>query len=88
MKPFFIRLAKALLKLALDEGLRRALPRVYKQLDSEVPLLLSNNAPASKIKSAVASSIYAATGARASSTQIDAVLGLYDPVQAALNSLR
>lgn len=88
MKPFLIRLAKALLKLALDEGLRRALPLVYKQLDAEVPLLLSNNAPASRIKSAVATSIFAATGTRANSTQIDAVLGLYDPVQAALNRLR
>lgn len=88
MKPFLIRLSKALLKLALDEGLRRSLPLVYKQLDAEVPLLLNNSAPATRIKSAVATSIFAATGSRATSTQIEAVLGLYDPLQAALNRLR
>lgn len=88
MKPFLIRLAKALLKLALDEGLRSVLPRVYRQLDAEVPLLLYNNAAPDKVKGAVASAISNATGHRASSNQVEAVLGLYDPVKAALNRLR
>jgi hypothetical protein len=88
MKPFLIRLAKALLKVALDEGLRRGLPTVYKQLDAEVPLLLYNNAPPSSVQGAVASAISTATGHRASASQIEAVIGLYDPVKAALNRLR
>ena len=88
MKPFLIRLAKALFKIGLDEGLRRVLPTVYKQLDAEVPLLLYNNAPAASIQGAIASAISNATGHRASSTQIEAVIGLYDPVKAALNRRR
>jgi len=88
MKPLLIRLAKALLKLALDEGLRRALPKVYKQLDAEVPLLLYNNASPIKVQGAVSSAISAATGHRASPTQVEAILGLYDPVKAALNQIR
>lgn len=87
MKSFLVRLAKSLLKLALDEGLRQVLPRVYKQLDAEVPLLLYNNVAPDKVKGAVASAISNATGQRASATQIQAVLGLYDPVKAALNRL-
>lgn len=88
MKPFLIRAAKALLKLALDESLRRVLPQVYKQLDAEVPLLLYNNAAPAKVEGAVASAISDAVGHRASATQVEAVLGLYDPVKAALNRLR
>lgn len=88
MKPVLIRIAKALLKAALDEGLRRALPTVYKQLDAEVPLLLYNNAPPASVQGAVASAISNATGNRASSAQIEAVIGLYDPVKAALNRIR
>lgn len=88
MKPFLIRLGKALLKIGLDEGLRRALPTVYKQLDAEVPVLLYNNAPPSSIQGAIAGAISSATGHRASSSQIEAVIGLYDPVKAAFNRLR
>jgi hypothetical protein len=88
MKSFLIRLAKALLKVALDEGLRHGLPTVYKQLDAEVPLLLSNNAPPSSVQGAIASAISNATGHRATPTQIEAVIGLYDPVKAAINRLR
>lgn len=87
MKPFLIKLAKSLLKLALDEGLRQVLPRVYKQLDAEVPILLYNNVAPDKVKGAVASAISNATGHPASATQVQAVLGLYDPVKAALNRL-
>ncbi len=88
MKSFFVRLAKALLKFALDEGLRRSLPTVYKQLDAEVPVLLENNAPPSSVQAAIASAISDATGHRASPTQVDAIIGLYDPVKAALNRIR
>lgn len=88
MKTFLIRLAKTLLKLALDEALRRALPKVYEQIDAEMPLLLYNNASQTKVQGAVASAISNATGHRASPTQVEAVLGLYDPVKAALNRIR
>lgn len=88
MKPFLIRLSKALLRLALDEGLKRVLPRVYKQLDAEVPLLMYNNATPAQVQGAIASAISNATGRRASASQIEAVIGLYDPVKAAINRLR
>jgi len=88
MKAFLIRLSKVLLRLALDEGLRRSLPEVYKRLDSEVPVLLLNKAPVSSIQGSIASAISDATGHRASATQIEAVIGLYDPVKAALKGTK
>lgn len=88
MKAFFLRLSKVLLRFAVDEGLRRSLPEIYKRLDAEVPVLLFNNAPASSVQGSIASAIADATGHRASAAQIEAVIGLYDPVKAAIARIR
>jgi hypothetical protein len=88
MKNIIVQLAKALLKIALDEGLRRGLPVVYKQLDAELPSLLLNNATPPTIKNSISSAIATTTGQVATAAQIEAVIGLYDPIQAALNRLR
>lgn len=88
MKPFLITLAKALLRTALTEAVRRGLPEIYKRLDSEVPLLLTNNAPPAKVTGVVASAIADVSGKRATADQIAAVIGLYDPIRAAARSLR
>lgn len=88
MKAFLLRLSKVLLRFAVDEGLRRSLPEIYKRLDAEVPVLLFNNAPASSVQGSIASAIADATGHRASATQIEAVIGLYDPVKAAIARTR
>lgn len=88
MKSFLLRLAQVLLRFALDEGLRRSLPEIYKRLDAEVPVLLVNNAPPSNVHGLIASAIANATGRRASETQVKAIIGLYDPVQAALSRSR
>lgn len=86
-KAFLVRLAKLLLRLALDESLRRGLPQVYKRLDAEVPVLMANHAPPGKIQGAIASAIAEVTGHRVTSDQIEAVIGLYSPVAAAKNLL-
>lgn len=88
MKALLIFLAKALLKLAMDEALRRALPQVYNRLDAEIPVLLTQHMPPSRVESVIASAIADAVGKPASATQVEAVLGLYDPIRAALNRRR
>lgn len=88
MKSLLVRLSKVLLRFALDEGLRRSLPEIYKRLDVEVPVLLFNNAPAASVEGSIASAIADATGHRASSSQVEAVISLYDPVKAAISRSR
>lgn len=88
MKPLLLRLSKVLLRFALDEGLRRSLPEIYKRLDAEVPVLLFNNAPSSSVQGSIASAIADATGQRASAAQVEAVISLYDPVKAAIARAR
>jgi len=88
MKFVLIELAKLLLKMAMDKALRKALPKVYAQLDSDLPQVLSMNPAPIVVESVVAQSIAQATGDRATVNQIQAVIGLYDPIQAALRNLK
>ena len=88
MKSLLIKISKLLLKLAMDEALRRVLPKVYAQLDAELPQVLEMKPAPIVVESVVAQSIAQATGNRASATQIEAVIGLYDPIKAALRNLK
>lgn len=88
MRSLLIRLSKILLRFAFDEGLRRSLPEIYKRLDAEVPVLLVNKAPAASVQGSIASAIADATGQRASTSQIEAVISLYDPIKAAISRAR
>jgi hypothetical protein len=88
MKTLLIKAAKWLLKLAMDEALRRALPKVYTQLDAELPQVLSMQPAPVVVESVVAQSIAHATGNRATATQIEAVIGLYDPIKAAIRNMK
>jgi hypothetical protein len=88
MKFLLIELAKLLLKAAMDKALRKALPKVYAQLDSDLPQVLSMNPAPIVVESVVAQSIAQATGDRATVDQIQAVIGLYDPMKAALRNLK
>jgi hypothetical protein len=84
MKHLLIRLAKVLLKLAMDKALEQALPRIYKQLDSEVPKMLMNQAPPSVVQSAISSAIVKGTGGKLNKDMLDLVVLAYDPIKAAI----
>jgi hypothetical protein len=88
MKSLLIKISKLLLKLAMDEALRRVLPKVYAQLDADLPQVLAMKPAPIVVESVVAQSIAQATGNRASVSQIEAVIGLYDPMKAALRNLK
>jgi len=72
----------------MDEALRRALPKVYAQLDADLPQVLSMKPAPLVVESVVAQSIAQATGSRATVDQIQAVIGLYDPMKAALRNFK
>ena len=87
MKLLLIKLSKVLLKLALDEGLKRGLPLIYKRLDAQMPLLIANNASPQQVQGAIASAISSVTNHRVTQSQLQAIIGLYDPIAAARNML-
>jgi hypothetical protein len=87
MRALLLHLAQWLLKRALDRALEQGLPQVFGRIDRELPLLLEAKAPPTQVSGLIASAIADATGHRASAEQVQAVIGLYNPVAAAANHL-
>jgi len=83
-----LELGRILLKLAADRALRKELPAIYARLDLELPFLLINKTQPVAVQAVVTEVIEEKIGGIATATQVAAVLGLYDPVKAALRNIR
>ena len=83
-----LEISRALLKLAVDRALRKELPAIFAKLDLELPFLLINHAKPLEVQAVVTDVIEEKIGGIATATQISAVLGLYDPVKAAIRNLK
>jgi hypothetical protein len=92
MKTMFrtiaLELGRTLLKLAVDRALRKELPAIFARLDTDLPYMLMNKAKPLQIQAAVTEVIEEKIGHKATATQVSAVLGLYDPVKAAIRNLK
>jgi hypothetical protein len=83
-----LEIGRALLKLAVDRALRRELPQIFAKLDMELPFMLINHAKPLEVQAVVTDAIEEKLGGIATATQVSAVLGLYDPVKAAIRNLK
>ena len=82
-----LELGRALLKLAVDRALRKELPQIFARLDVELPFMLINHAKPLEVKAVVTDIIEEKIGHKATATQVSAILGLYDPVRAAIRNV-
>ena len=83
-----LEIGRALLKLAVDRALRKELPQIFAKLDMELPFMLINHAKPIEVQAVVTDVIEEKLGRTATATQIQTVLGLYDPVKAAIRNLK
>ena len=83
-----LQIGRFLLSMAVDRALRNELPMIFARLDLELPFMLINNAKPLTLQAAVTDAIEEKLGGIATATQVSAVLGLYDPVKAALRNIR
>jgi hypothetical protein len=83
-----LEIGRALLKLAVDRALRKELPQIFAKLDIELPFMLINHAKPLEVQAVVTDVIEEKLGGIATATQVSAVLGLYDPVKAAIRNLK
>ena len=82
-----LELGRTLLKLAVDRALRRELPAIFAKLDIELPSMLVNHAKPLEVQAVVTDVIEKKLGRTATATQVSTILGLYDPVKAAIRNL-
>ena len=83
-----LEIGRALLKLAVDRALRKELPQIFARLDLELPFMLINHAKPIEVQAVVTDVIEEKLGRVATATQIQTVLGLYDPVKAAIRNIK
>jgi len=83
-----LEIGRALLKLAVDRALRKELPAIFAKLDIELPFMLINHAKPLEVQAVVTDAIEEKLGGIATATQVSAVLGLYDPVKAAIRNIK
>jgi hypothetical protein len=92
MKSIFrtiaLELGRVMTRLAVDRALRKELPAIFAKLDIELPPMLVDHAKPLEVQAVVTDAIEEKIGGIATATQISAVLGLYDPVKAAIRSLK
>lgn len=82
-----LELGRVMLKLAVDRALRKELPQIFARLDLELPFMLINHAKPLEVKAVVTDIIEEKIGYKATATQVSAILGLYDPVKAAIKNV-
>ena len=83
-----LELGRTLLKLAVDRALRRELPAIFAKLEMELPSMLVDHAKPLAVQAVVTDVIEEKLGRTATATQVSTILGLYDPVKAAIRNLR
>jgi hypothetical protein len=83
-----LELSRTLLKLAMDRALRRELPAIFAKLDLALPYMLAHKASPLQVQAVVTDAIEEKIGHIATPTQIGAVLGLYDPIKAAIANFK
>ena len=88
LRTISLQVARILLRLATDRVLRKELPAIFARLDLELPFLLINKTQPVAVQAVVTEVIEEKIGGIATATQVAAVLGLYDPVKAAIRNIR
>jgi hypothetical protein len=88
LRTIALELGRIALRLAVDRALRRELPAIFAKLDLELPYMLMNKAKPLEVQAVVTDVIEEKIGGIATATQVSAVLGLYDPVKAAIRNLK
>ena len=83
-----LELGRTLLKLAVDRALRRELPAIFAKLDMELPSMLVDHAKPLAVQAVITDVIEEEIGRTATATQVSTILGLYDPVKAAIRNLK
>ena len=88
LRTFALELGRVMLRLAVDRVLRKELPAIFAKLDVELPAMLVDGAKPREVQAVVTDVIEQRIGHKATATQVNAILGLYDPIKAAIRNIK
>ena len=88
IRPIAAALVPLLLRLAMDQPLRRALPMVFARLDGELAFWLQEALGAAAVQGRIAMALSDALGRSPTPRQLALVRLLYDPVRGASTAVQ
>jgi hypothetical protein len=88
MQKLLIYASRKLLTLAASRAFELAMPKIYEKLDSSIPTAIFNGAPPDLLKMEMRHAIESATGHPATSTEVQIISALYDPIKNAQRNQR
>jgi hypothetical protein len=88
LRTISLQVARILLRLVTDRALEKELPAIFARLDEDLPYMLINGSKPLQVQAVVTEVIEEKIGGIATANQVAAVLGLYDPVKAAIRNIR
>ena len=88
MSFLLTNIASTLAKMALEQGVRAALPVIFDQIDDRLPAAVSEHLGSGVVGGLIAGAISDAIGRPARPSEIDTIVRLYDPRQAATKQAR
>ena len=84
LSPLLLKLSKFLDALALQQGIRRSLPKIYGYLDTKLPKLLVNSRDTGTVEGLITEAITKTTGIKyVTAADIAGISVLYSPIAAA-----
>ena len=84
LSPLLLKLSKFLAALALQQGIRRSLPKIYGYLDTKLPKLLVNSRDTGTVEGLITEAITKTTGIKyVTAADIAGISVLYSPIAAA-----
>ena len=85
MKSVALKLGRKLLLYAVSESLRRALPRIYKDLDAEMPNMMKHRVVSRAVEDRIAVIAHHTLKRNPTQDELFLIRLFYDPVVAASN---
>lgn len=86
IRTILVTIAQRLLALAIDHGLRRGLPAIYRRLDAELPYWLNQPVQPSTVDAAIAETAAQVLRRDPKPYELQLIRLLYDPAKAIANA--
>ena len=84
LKPALLSFSRYLARIAIQQGVRRALPTIYRRIDEALPAAMLSKASPAFVENLIIEAITKATGLKPTAADVSGVAALYDPIAAAI----
>lgn len=82
IKYLLMALADVIIKMVLSRSIKKSLPKIFKHVDSVLPLVVDQKATPEQVRQVFKDSITYETGVLPAEAEVEALVRLFDPAKA------